>query len=71
MRKPNHVDAEPLVARPDTAARLLQCGRTELYKMINNGELESYLDGSSRKITMRSIHARIERKLREAQQSAA
>jgi hypothetical protein len=57
---------EPLVVRPNTAMRLLDCGRAYLYELINAGELESYLDGAARKITMRSIHARIERKLRES-----
>ena len=40
---------------------------TKLYELINAGELESYHDGPHRKITMRSIYARIERKLRESQ----
>jgi hypothetical protein len=35
--------------------------------MLNNGELESYLDGASRLITVASIKARIARKLAEAQ----
>jgi hypothetical protein len=61
------LDDEPLVVRPNTAMRLLDCSRATLYEFINNGELESYLDGAARKITMRSIRARIKRKLREFQ----
>jgi excisionase family DNA binding protein len=60
---------EPLVVRPSAAARLLGCSRVYLYEMLSAGELESYTDGSARKITMRSIYARIERKLRESRQS--
>jgi hypothetical protein len=65
------LDDEPLVVRPNTAMRLLDCGRAYLYELINAGELESYLDGAARKITVRSIHARIERKVREFQQPTA
>jgi hypothetical protein len=55
----------PLVVRPNKAMVLLDCSRAYLYELIKSGELESYLDGAARKITMRSIHARIERKLKE------
>ena len=58
---------DPLVVRPNKAMRLLDCSRVYLYELINTGELESYRDGAARKITMRSIHARIERKVRESQ----
>lgn len=59
------VAVEPLVVRPEKAAKLLDCSRVYLYQLINAGELETYRDGVARKITMRSIHARIERKLKE------
>jgi hypothetical protein len=45
---------------------LLDCGRTRLYELINAGEVESFLDGASRKITMSSIQRRIERLLQES-----
>jgi excisionase family DNA binding protein len=56
---------EPLVVRPNEAMRLLGCRRNFLYNLINAGELESYRDGNVRMITVRGIHALIERKLRE------
>lgn len=62
---------KPLVVRPNKAMQLLDCSRVYLYELINAGELESYRDGAARKITMRSIHARIERKLREYQKPKA
>jgi excisionase family DNA binding protein len=65
------LDIEPLVVRPNKAMRLLDCSRVYLYELINNGELESYRDGAARKITMESIRRRIQRKLRESQQTAA
>jgi hypothetical protein len=49
---------------------MLGCGRTQLYEMIEAGELDSYLDGAARKITTASIHRRIERKLAEAKSAA-
>ena len=61
-------DLEPLVVRPNAAMRLLDCSRAVLYQMINAGEVESYLDGSARKITVKSIRDRIERKIRDSQQ---
>jgi len=45
---------------------MLDCGHTYLYQLINAGELDSYCDGKSRKITVASIEARIRRKLQEA-----
>jgi hypothetical protein len=62
---------EPLQVRPKRAMRLLSCGRTRLYQLIADGELESYLDGAARQITMESIRRRIERKVRESQQQTA
>jgi hypothetical protein len=57
---------EPLVVSPKRAQYLLGCGNTRFYELLTSGELESYKDGKSRKITMRSIRARVERKLAEA-----
>jgi hypothetical protein len=51
--------------------RLLDCRRNFLYDLINTGQLESFCDGRARKITMRSIRAHIERKVKESQQPAA
>jgi excisionase family DNA binding protein len=60
-------DLEPLAVSPQQACRLLNVGITYLYGLINNNELESYLEGRrARKITMRSIRARQERQLAAA-----
>jgi hypothetical protein len=64
-------EVEPLSVRPKKAMRLLDCGRTYLYELINTGEVDSYRDGFARKITMASIRRRIERKVRESQQQTA
>jgi hypothetical protein len=54
---------EPLAVSPRQACILLNLGITRLYELIGSGELESYLDGRSRKITTRSIRLRQERLL--------
>ena len=57
---------EPLVVRPKRAWQMLDCGNTRGYELVKAGELESYLDGRSRKITVESIHRYIGRKLAAA-----
>jgi hypothetical protein len=54
---------EPLLVRPRTAWLMLGCGNTHGYELLNGGELESFLDGKARKITVESIHRYIARKL--------
>ena len=71
MTTTNATGIEPLVVRPNEAMRLLSCRRNFLYDLINTGQLESFCDGRARKITMRSIRAHIERKVKESQQPAA
>ncbi len=61
---------EPWVVRPRIAWRLLGCGNAYGYRLITAGELESYLDGRARKITMRSIRRRIERQIAAAKTTA-
>jgi excisionase family DNA binding protein len=60
---PITANLEPLGVSPRTAADLLGIGNTHLYKLLGNGELDSYLDGRARRITMSSIKRRIERRL--------
>jgi hypothetical protein len=56
---------EPLVVSPAQAQVMLDCGTTYFYEILP--ELESYLEGRHRKITVASIKARIARKLEESQ----
>jgi excisionase family DNA binding protein len=53
----------PLVASPNQAMRAIQVSRKKLYELINAGELESYTEGKSRRITVKSINQYIERRL--------
>jgi excisionase family DNA binding protein len=53
----------PLVASPKQAMIAIQVSRKKLYELINTGELESYTEGKSRRITVKSINDYIERRL--------
>jgi hypothetical protein len=56
-------DYERLVVSPRRAMHMLDCGNTRLYELIKSKELDSYLDGRARKITVASIRALVERRL--------
>jgi hypothetical protein len=53
----------PLLVCPREAWRLLSCGNTHGYALLAAGELQSFLDGRRRKITVASIRAYIDRRL--------
>jgi hypothetical protein len=55
----------PIVVRPKCARRMLNCGQTRLYELIAAGELDSFLDGRSRKITVESIYRYVHRRLED------
>jgi hypothetical protein len=81
MPKPhqNKVDAtaisieQPLLPLEDRdlrtaeACQAIGCKKTKLFDLIAAGEVDSFLDGTVRKITGASIVARRQRKLAEAQ----
>ena len=50
-------DPEPLLVKPADAGHLLGCGRTRIYKLLASGQLDSFSDGRSRKITIESTTA--------------
>jgi hypothetical protein len=56
-----------LVVSPRVARRLLDTGNTRLYELLAAGELESYREGRSRKITMESIRRLVRRRLADEQ----
>jgi hypothetical protein len=47
--------SKPLVVSVGKAKVLLDCSRDRIYSFIKSGELESYVEGTRRKITMDSI----------------
>ena len=52
-----------LVVKPKIAWKLLACSNTRGYELIAAKELDSFLDGRSRKITVDSIRRYIARRL--------
>jgi excisionase family DNA binding protein len=56
-------EVEPLAVSPRVAWHLLGCGNTHGYALLDAGELESFRDGRSRRITMRSIKDYIARRI--------
>jgi hypothetical protein len=56
-------DDQRIVVGPRRARHMLDCGTTRLYQLLAAGELESFLDGRSRKITVASIKRYVERRL--------
>jgi hypothetical protein len=57
---------KPLVVGMSTAQALLDTGLDSLYQLIKAGELDSYLEGKRRKITMDSIERLIGKRLATA-----
>ena len=56
---------EALAVTPRQACTLLSIGNTYLYELIRIGELDSYLEGRARRITMESIQRRVARLVAE------
>lgn len=61
--------AAPLVASPEQTIAALKISRAKLYELINAGELQSYTEGRSRRITVASIEGYMQRRL-EAEKTA-
>jgi len=53
----------PLAVPPREAGRLLSLSTSRVYQLMRNGELGSYQDGRTRRITMASIHGYVARRL--------
>lgn len=52
-----------LVASPNQTMTFIGVGRAKFYELINTGEIESYVEGSARKVLWPSIHAYVKRRL--------
>ena len=58
----------PILHSPNQAMFALGVGRAKLYELLNNGELESFLEGRSRKITAQSIREYVRRRIEAERQ---
>jgi hypothetical protein len=56
-------EGAPLVVKPKIAWQMLACSNTRGYELLAAGELQSFKDGRSRKITADSIRRYIARRL--------
>jgi hypothetical protein len=61
-RRAKIVNTEPLVVQPKQAWIMLSCGATRGFALLAAGELDSFLDGQSRKITVESIRRYVSRR---------
>ena len=60
-------EVKPIVVRPTPARKMLGgCSKPSLWKLINAGKLDSYLDGHARLITVASIEQYIADKVKAA-----
>jgi hypothetical protein len=57
------LEPKPLVVKPKRAWIMLDCSNTRGYELLAAGELDSFLDGRSRKITVESIHRYVSRRI--------
>ena len=58
--------APPLAVPTKEASRLLSLSMSRLYELLRNGDLQSYVDGYNRRVTMASIHEYVERRLADS-----
>ena len=63
LQQPAPPDDRVLVSIPETG-RMLDLGRSSVYRLMGSGQLESVLIGNRRLVTLRSIHELVERLLR-------
>ena len=52
---------EPICVRVNDAARMIGIGRTKLYELIANGEVETVKIGKATRVTMASLHGLVDR----------
>src|SRR5262249_55562521 len=57
------VAVESLSVSPRVAGEMLGFGKTHVFKLLKTGELESYLEGTARRILTASIHSYVARKV--------
>jgi hypothetical protein len=56
----------PIAVSPADAGRLLSLGGSRIYALMRSGELESYVDGRARRVTVASISAYVARRVADS-----
>src|SRR5689334_13061954 len=57
------VDLEILATSTKNAKKIIGCGNTRFYELLNSGEIQSYTDGRSRKVIVASLRDYVARQL--------
>jgi len=60
---------EPRITDVDGGCRRANMGKDRFYQLLHSGEIESYLDGRSRKVLIASIDDYIDRQIAESKGS--
>jgi hypothetical protein len=64
-------EGSALIVKPRIAWKMLSCSNTRGYELLAAGELDSFRDGRSRKITVESIRRYITRRLSQSREPSA
>jgi excisionase family DNA binding protein len=68
-KKKDAPQIEPRITDVDGGCARAHVGKDKFYKLLNTGEIESYLDGRSRKVVLASVDAYIDRQIAESKGS--
>ena len=70
MRKLKHgPHIEPRITDVDGGCKRANICKDRFYELLHTGEIESYLDGRSRKVVLASVDAYIDRQISESKGS--
>jgi excisionase family DNA binding protein len=62
-RKKDALQIEPRVTDVNGGCKRANVGKDRFYELLHTGEIESYLDGRSRKVVLASVDAYIDRQI--------
>ena len=68
-RKKDAPKIEPRITDVDGGCKRANMGKDRFYQLLHSGEIESYLDGRSRKVLIASVDAYIDRQIAESKGS--
>lgn len=68
-RKKDALQIEPRVTDVNGGCKRANVGKDRFYELLHTGEIESYLDGRSRKVVLASVDAYIDRQIAESRGS--
>jgi excisionase family DNA binding protein len=68
-RKKDAPQIEPRITDVDGGCKRANICKDKFYELLHTGEIESYLDGRSRKVVLASVDAYIDRQIAESRGS--